>query len=107
MSANEDTNEVQSGVSLLVSVDEASLRAARDADRVVLVETRPFAARNHAGAAAARSYRRLRDRATVVDDGDVVGAVAEAVGTDRASDPVAPGSTTWSTTDRGGSHTDP
>jgi len=84
-----------------------NLRAARDADRIVLVETRPFAARNHAGAAAARSYRRLRDRATVVDDGDVVGAVAEAVGTDRASDPVAPGSTTWSTTDRGGSHTDP
>ena len=83
-----------------------NLRAARDADRIVLVETRPFAARNHAGAAAARSYRRLRHRATVVDHGDVVGAVADAVGTDRTSDPVAPESATRATTDRGGCDTD-
>ena len=80
-----------------------NLRAVHDADRVVVVETRPFGERNHAGAAAARSYRRIRDRATVVADEDVVRAVAEAVDAGCGSMPVATESAVWSTPDRGGS----
>ena len=80
-----------------------NLRAVHDADRVVVVETRPFEERNHAVAAAARSYRRIRDRATVVADEDVVRAVAEAVDAGCGSMPVATESAVWSTPDRGGS----
>lgn len=84
-----------------------NLRAANDADRIVLVETRPFGERNHAGAAAARSYRRIRDRASVVADEDVVRAVAEAVGAGRESMPVTTASAAWSAPDRGESDADP
>jgi iron complex transport system ATP-binding protein len=56
-----------------------NLRAASGADSIVVVESRPFEERNHAGPAAAEVYRRIRERATVVTDGDVVRAVAAAV----------------------------
>jgi iron complex transport system ATP-binding protein len=55
----------------------------------VLVEARPFEARNFAGDAGRRAYDRLRTDATVVDPGGVVGAVAAAVDADRSG----PGST--------------
>ena len=83
-----------------------NLRAVHDADRILLVETRPFEERNHAGSAAARSYRQIRRRATVVDDGGLVRAVAEAVDADRASMPVTTESAVWPTPDRGEFDTD-
>ncbi|MGQ4555422.1 ATP-binding cassette domain-containing protein [Halobellus sp. GM3] len=62
-----------------------NLRAAAAADRLVLVEERPFAERNYVGAAADRVYERLRNRARVVAPGDVPAAVADAV----ADEPLA------------------
>jgi len=67
-----------------------NLRAAADADAVVLVEERPFAERNYAGDAARGVYERLREHATVVDPEDVVGAVAAA---GEADDPAHAGDT--------------
>ena len=84
-----------------------NLRAVHAADRIVLTETRPFEERNHAGNAAARSYRRIRGRATVVAGEDVVRAVAAAVDTGHTPAPATAGSSAWSTTDRGGSDADP
>jgi iron complex transport system ATP-binding protein len=55
-----------------------NLRAAADAEALVLVEERPFAERNFAGDEARGVYERLRERAAVVDPEDVVGAVADA-----------------------------
>jgi iron complex transport system ATP-binding protein len=57
----------------------ANLEAARRADRVVLVEERPFAERNFAGERARRIYDDLRERGTVVGSRDLLGAVSEAV----------------------------
>ena len=57
----------------------ANLEAARSADRVVLVEERPFTERNFAGERARRIYDDLRDRGTVVGSRDLLGAVSEAV----------------------------
>ncbi|MFC6826198.1 heme ABC transporter ATP-binding protein [Halopelagius fulvigenes] len=57
----------------------ANLRAAADADSLVLVEERPFAERNYAGAEGERVYERLRARGTVVSAGDVLAAVTAAV----------------------------
>jgi len=56
-----------------------NLRAATRADKVVLVEERPFAERNYVGNEAQRVYESLRSRATVVDPSDVPSAVARAV----------------------------
>nr|WP_267624479.1 ATP-binding cassette domain-containing protein [Halobium salinum] len=58
----------------------ANLEAARAADRLVLVEERPFAERNYAGERGEAVYRGLRERATVVERADLLGAVAAAVG---------------------------
>jgi iron complex transport system ATP-binding protein len=58
----------------------ANLEAARSADRVVLVEDRPFSERNFAGDRARRLYDALRERGTVVESRDLLGAVAEQVG---------------------------
>ncbi|WP_394327395.1 ATP-binding cassette domain-containing protein [Halopelagius longus] len=57
----------------------ANLRAAADADSLVLVEERPFAERNYAGTEGERAYERLRARGTVVSAGDVLAAVTAAV----------------------------
>ncbi|SFR46759.1 heme ABC transporter ATP-binding protein [Halogeometricum limi] len=64
----------------------ANLRAAANADHVVLVEERPFAARNYAGAAGERLYERLRERGVAVSPSDVLAAVSDRVGR-RASGP--------------------
>jgi iron complex transport system ATP-binding protein len=56
-----------------------NLAAAATADELVLVEERPFAERNFAGARGERVYERLRDRGRVVGARGVVGAVADAV----------------------------
>ncbi|MFB6124161.1 MAG: ATP-binding cassette domain-containing protein [Haloferacaceae archaeon] len=56
-----------------------NLDAARDADSLVVVEGRPFDARNHAGEAAARTYAALRERGTVVAPDEAVAAVRAAV----------------------------
>jgi iron complex transport system ATP-binding protein len=58
----------------------ANLEAARSAERVVLVEERPFAERNFAGERAHRIYDDLRERGTVVESRELLGAVSEAVG---------------------------
>ncbi|EJN60422.1 heme ABC transporter ATP-binding protein [Halogranum rubrum] len=63
----------------------ANLKAARAADELVLVETRPFAERNYAGESAARTYETLRSRATVVTPDEVLGAVTAAI--ERARTP--------------------
>ncbi|SFL05599.1 iron complex transport system ATP-binding protein [Halogranum rubrum] len=63
----------------------ANLEAARAADELVLVETRPFAERNYAGESAARTYETLRSRATVVTPDEVLGAVTAAI--ERARTP--------------------
>ena len=54
----------------------ANLRAAAAADRVVLVEERPFEERNYAGRAGREAYDRLRERGVVVSSADVLSAVA-------------------------------
>jgi iron complex transport system ATP-binding protein len=58
----------------------ANLEAARSADRVILVEERPFPERNFAGERGRRIYDGLRERGTVVDSRNLLGAVAEQVG---------------------------
>ena len=57
----------------------ANLRAAREADSVVVVEERPFAERNYAGSDAAALYRELSERGQVVGPDELLGAVEEAV----------------------------
>jgi iron complex transport system ATP-binding protein len=57
-----------------------NLEAAATADEIVLVERRPFAARNFAGERGERAYDRLRERGASVDPQDVLGAVETAVG---------------------------
>jgi iron complex transport system ATP-binding protein len=57
----------------------ANLRAAREADSVVVVEERPFAERNYAGSDAAALYRELSERGRVVGPDELLGAVEEAV----------------------------
>jgi iron complex transport system ATP-binding protein len=66
-----------------------NLEAARAADRLVLVEDRPFAERNYAGEAGGRVYEGLRTRARTVDSDGLLGAVAAAVGegSDTGGDP--------------------
>jgi iron complex transport system ATP-binding protein len=56
-----------------------NLRAAAEADRLVLVEERSFVDRNYAGDEARGVYESLRERARVVDSGDVLGAVDAAL----------------------------
>ncbi|MFD1600948.1 ATP-binding cassette domain-containing protein [Halobellus rarus] len=56
-----------------------NLRAAADADSVVLVEERPFAERNYAGPEARDVYDELRTRGHVVDPSAVPAAVAAAI----------------------------
>jgi iron complex transport system ATP-binding protein len=56
-----------------------NLAAARAAERVVLVEDRPFAERNFAGERARRRYETLAERGRVVGSRDVLTAVAAAV----------------------------
>ena len=55
----------------------ANLEAARSADRVVLVEERPFSERNFAGERARRIYDALGEHGAVVESRDLLGAVAE------------------------------
>jgi iron complex transport system ATP-binding protein len=55
-----------------------NLRAATDADRLVVVVDRPFVERNYAGDEARGVYESLRGRARVVDPTDVLGAVERA-----------------------------
>ncbi|WP_435179573.1 ATP-binding cassette domain-containing protein [Halorussus sp. AFM4] len=57
----------------------ANLRAAREADSVVVVEERPFAERNYAGSEAAALYRELCERGRVVGPDDLLAAVGESV----------------------------
>ncbi|WP_423751302.1 ATP-binding cassette domain-containing protein [Salinirarus marinus] len=56
-----------------------NLEAALAADSLVVVEGRPFAARNHAGEAAARTHAALRERGTVVGPDEAIEAVRAAV----------------------------
>ncbi len=71
-----------------------NLDVATGADRVVLVEERPFSERNFAGEAGTTAYERLRREATVVGARDVVSAVEAALNggepRDRVERPVAP-----------------
>jgi iron complex transport system ATP-binding protein len=57
----------------------ANLRAAREADSVVVVEERPFAERNYAGSDAAALYRELSDRGRVVAPDELLSALDVAV----------------------------
>jgi iron complex transport system ATP-binding protein len=63
----------------------ANLRAAREADSVVVVEERPFEERNFAGSDAAALYRDLCERGQVVGPDELLSAVERAVGEKRAS----------------------
>jgi len=57
------------------------LDAVADAERLVVVETRPLAERNRAGDRSRERYERLRRRATVVTAADVAAAARELRGT--------------------------
>jgi iron complex transport system ATP-binding protein len=57
----------------------ANLRAAREADSVVVVEERPFEDRNYAGSEAAALYRDLCERGQVVGPDGLLSAVEAAV----------------------------
>ncbi|WP_435185281.1 heme ABC transporter ATP-binding protein [Halobellus sp. EA9] len=61
-----------------------NLRAATAADRVVLVEDRPFDERNYVGEEAAGVYEPLRERARTVESKDVSTAVADLIDGDTA-----------------------
>ncbi|WP_137283303.1 heme ABC transporter ATP-binding protein [Halorussus salinisoli] len=61
----------------------ANLRAAREADSVVVVEERPFEERNYAGSEAAALYRDLCERGRVVGPDDLLSAVGDAVAADE------------------------
>ncbi|WP_115863765.1 heme ABC transporter ATP-binding protein [Halorussus litoreus] len=63
----------------------ANLRAAREADSVVVVEQRPFAERNYAGSEAAAVYAELCERGRVVGPDDLLPAVEAAVASADAS----------------------
>jgi iron complex transport system ATP-binding protein len=67
-----------------------NLEAAAQAERIVLVEDRPFEERNFAGEAAADRYRTLRRRGRVVESADVLAAVEAAVDQDERGDRPAP-----------------
>jgi len=56
-----------------------NLRAAREADRLVVVEERPFVERNYAGDPARGVYEDLRERGRVVDPEAVIGTVEAAL----------------------------
>ncbi|ELZ76529.1 heme ABC transporter ATP-binding protein [Haloferax sp. Atlit-4N] len=55
----------------------ANLDAAAEADRLVLVEERPFSERNYAGDEGFAVYERLRERGTIVEPGDLLSVVGE------------------------------
>ncbi|CQR50403.1 heme ABC transporter ATP-binding protein [Haloferax massiliensis] len=55
----------------------ANLEAAAGADRLVLVEQRPFSERNYAGDDGFAVYERLRERGRVVEPGDLLSVVGE------------------------------
>jgi iron complex transport system ATP-binding protein len=81
--ARERAREADAVLVTDVEVGEGNLpniRAAAAADSVVLVEERPFEARNYAGDAGADAYERLRADATVVGPAGVLAAVRAAVG---------------------------
>ncbi|MFB6081317.1 MAG: heme ABC transporter ATP-binding protein [Halanaeroarchaeum sp.] len=59
-----------------------NLRAAAAADDLVIVEERPFSARNFAGEAAAERYEALRSRASVVAEDDLIATVESLVDDD-------------------------
>jgi iron complex transport system ATP-binding protein len=63
-----------------------NLRAAAAASSVVVLEERPFEARNYAGAAGADAYDGLRAAATVVGPDGVLAAVRSAVASGTASE---------------------
>jgi iron complex transport system ATP-binding protein len=69
-----------------------NLRAASEADRLVVVEQRPFVERNHAGDEGRRAYETLRRRGRVVDADELIAAVELAAagdapaGTEPAAD---------------------
>jgi len=67
-----------------------NLNAASEADRIVLVEGRPFEERNRAGRAGRRAYERLRDRARVVAPEDAVSAVTTALEASPTGFPLEP-----------------
>jgi iron complex transport system ATP-binding protein len=70
-----------------------NLAAAADASpgtSLVVVEGRPFEARNYAGDAGRRTYRRLTERGRVVGPDGATRAVAAAVATSPADDSVEP-----------------
>jgi iron complex transport system ATP-binding protein len=58
----------------------ANLSAAAAADRLLVVDGRPFTERNYAGDEGRAAYERLRSRGRLVDDDAVLAAVADAVG---------------------------
>ncbi|MFB6092976.1 MAG: heme ABC transporter ATP-binding protein [Haloquadratum sp.] len=64
-----------------------NLRAATAADRLVVVEDRPFSERNYAGSEAARVYGRLRARGAVVESADVLRAVSDVVADEETDGP--------------------
>ncbi|PSP79641.1 heme ABC transporter ATP-binding protein [Halobacteriales archaeon QS_1_68_20] len=68
-----------------------NLRAASEADRLVLVEQRPFTERNYAGDDGWQAYEPLREHGRVVDPDDVVGAVESVLAGDppQVTDAVA------------------
>ncbi|MFC7080982.1 heme ABC transporter ATP-binding protein [Halorussus caseinilyticus] len=65
----------------------ANLRAAREADSMVVVEERPFDERNYAGSEAAALYGELCERGRVVGPDDLLSAVVEAVAASDESPP--------------------
>ena len=56
-----------------------NLRAAKEANRLVLVEDRPIAERNYAGPRGERLYEQLRDEGRVVESRNLLSAVEAAV----------------------------
>jgi len=56
-----------------------NLALAASADRLVVVEERPFRSRNHAGSAASNRYGELIEDAVLVSEAEVLDAVAEQV----------------------------
>jgi len=72
-----DAADVTVVADLIIDPSTATLRALDGSNRLVLVESRPITARNHAGTDGKRAYERIRERATVTRIDDLLSAVRD------------------------------
>ena len=63
-----------------------NLRAAREAEKLVVVEERPIEERNYTGARGAELYESIEERAVVTEPASLLSTVAEVIGDEEMDD---------------------